>query len=369
MQKTNSAICASIFIVAALFSSNNSIAQYEFNHLVDLTHTSVKDQCMTGTCWSYSTCSFLESEAARISGHVVDISEMSSVRYTYPLKAEKYIRYHGKHQFGPGSLCHDVINAVSGWGICPEEEYTGLKEGETKHDHSALDSVLLATVEDILKKSSGTLDPNWVDNVNKILDEYLGELPKSFEYSGKLYTPESFRDYLGIDPSNYINLSSFTHHPFGASFILEVPDNFSHGEFLNLPIDDLQRAVEASVVNGFTVAWDADVSEKGFSFSNGMAILPEQSEMDKLWKEVVTEQKVTQHSRQIGFEDQTTTDDHLMHIVGLATDQTGAKYFIIKNSWGTGNKYGGFQYVSMPYFRAKTIAVLLHKDAIKRLMQ
>ena len=369
MQKTTRAICASILTVAALFSSNNTQAQYEFTPLVELTHTSVKDQCMTGTCWSYSTSSFLESEAARISGHVVDLSEMTSVRYTYPLKAEMYLRYQGKHQFGPGSLCHDVINAVKGWGLCPEEFYTGLKDGETKHDHMEMDSVLLATVEELLKKSSGKLDVKWIESVDKVLDVYIGELPKSFEYAGKSYTPASFRDHLGIDPTNYINLSSFTHHPFGSSFILEVPDNFSHGEFLNLPIDDLQRAVEAAVVSGYTVAWDADVSEKGFSFRNGVALLPDPSEMDKLWKEVVKEQKVTQKSRQIGFEDQTTTDDHLMHIVGLSTDQTGAKYFVIKNSWGTGNKYGGLQYVSMPYFRSKTISVMLHKDAINRLIK
>lgn len=369
MQKTNRAICASILTVAALFSSNNTQAQYEFTPLVELTHTSVKDQCRTGTCWSYSTSSFLESEAARISGHVVDISEMATVRYTYPLKAEKYLRYHGKHQFSPGSLCHDVINAASGWGICPEEYYTGLKDGQTKHDHMEMDSVLLATVEDLLKKPKGKLDVDWTRSVDKILNTYLGELPKTFKYEGATYTPLSFRDHLGIDPKNYVNLSSFTHHPFGSSFILEVPDNFSHGEFLNLPINDLQRMVEAAVVNGYTVAWDADVSEKGFSFKHGMAILPESSEMDKLWKEVVVEQKVTQQSRQVGFEDQTTTDDHLMHIVGLATDQTGAKYFVIKNSWGTGNKYGGLQYVSMPYFRSKTIAVMLHKEAISRLMK
>jgi len=369
MQKTTLSICASMLTVAVLFSSKYSQAQYEFTPLVEIAHTSVKDQCLTGTCWSYSTSSFLESEAARITGHIVDISEMATVRYTYPLKAEMYLRYHGNHQFGPGSLCHDVINAVSGWGICPEEYYTGLKEGETKHNHAELDSILLFTVKENLKKSSGKLDVNWTETVNNILNEYIGELPKSFDYEGATYTPISFRDHIGIDPKNYVSLSSFTHHPFGSSFVLEVPDNFSHGEFLNLPINDLQRMVEAAVVNGYSVAWDADVSEVGFSFKNGMAILPESSEMDKLWKEVVQEQKVTQQSRQVGFEDQTTTDDHLMHIVGMATDQTGAKYFVIKNSWGTGNKYGGFQYVSMPYFKSKTIAVMLHKEAISRMMK
>lgn len=369
MQKVTTLICASILTIAALFSFQEVYAQYEFNPLVELSHTSVKDQCQTGTCWSYSTSSFLESEAARISGHVVDLSEMATVRYTYPLKADMYIRYQGKHQFGPGSLCHDVINAVEGWGLCPQEVYTGLKNGATDHNHSDMDADLLATVQALAKKPSGKLDPSWRSNVDVILDSYIGELPKKFEYNGRSYTPESFRDHLGIDPDNYLNLSSFTHHPFGENFILEVPDNFSHGEFYNIPIDDLQRAVEAAVVNGYTVAWDADVSEKGFSFKHGVAILPKASEMDKLWKEVVEEQDVTQESRQVGFDNQSTTDDHLMHIIGLSTDQNGAKYFVIKNSWGTGNKYGGLQYVSMPYFRAKTISVLVHKDAVKRLLK
>ena len=369
MQKITTTICASILIIAPLFSFQEVYAQYEFNPLVELSHTSVKDQCQTGTCWSYSTSSFLESEAERISGHVVDLSEMATVRYTYPLKADMYIRYQGKHQFGPGSLCHDVINAVEGWGPCPQEVYTGLKNGATDHNHSDMDAALLATVQALAKKPSGKLDPSWRSTVDVILDSYIGELPTKFEYNGRSYTPESFRDHLGIDPDNYLNLSSFTHHPFGENFILEVPDNFSHGEFYNIPIDDLQRAVEAAVVNGYTVAWDADVSEKGFSFKHGVAILPKASEMDKLWKEVVEEQDVTQKSRQVGFDNQSTTDDHLMHIVGLSTDQNGAKYFVIKNSWGTGNKYGGLQYVSMPYFRAKTISVLVHKDAVKRLLK
>ncbi len=369
MQKTTIKICASLLTIGALFSSNNIEAQYEFTPLVELTHTSVKDQCRTGTCWSYSTSSFLESEAARISGHLVDISEMATVRYTYPLKADKYLRYQGKHQFSAGSLCHDVLNAVEGWGLCPQSEYSGLKNGETEHNHADLDAALLATVQALAKKPSGKLDPNWRAAVDGVLDSYLGELPTKFNYSGKSYTPESFAVFLGIDPDNYVSLTSFTHHPFGENFILEVPDNFSHGEFFNMPIEDLQRAVEAAIVNGYSVAWDADVSEKGFSFKNGMAILPKASEKENLWKEIVEEQEVTQESRQKDFDNQTTTDDHLMHIIGISTDQTGQKYFVIKNSWGTGNKYGGIQYVSMPYFRAKTIAVMVHRDAVKRMIR
>ena len=359
----------SILTLAFVAASAGAWGQYEFKTKVDITATEVKDQCRTGTCWSYSTSSFLESEAARISGHVVDLSEMVNVRYTYPLKAEKYLRYQGKYQFGPGSLCHDVMNAVAGWGMAPQSAYTGLAQGETEHNHADMDAALLATVEALVKKPSGKLSSNWRDLVDGILDTHIGALPSSFTYEGKEYTPEQFGEYLGIVPSDYINMTSFTHHPFGSSFILEVPDNFSQGEFYNVPIEDLQRAVETALVAGYTVAWDADVSEKGFSFKNGMAILPAEGEMDKMWKEIVVEQEVTQDSRQKGFEDQTTTDDHLMHITGMVTDQNGEKYFVIKNSWGTGNKYGGKQYISMAYFKAKTIAILVHKDAVKRIVR
>ncbi|HHZ96625.1 MAG TPA: aminopeptidase [Flavobacteriales bacterium] len=269
------------FLVLVFFSTSNAFAQdsesaafsYTFKPLVDNTATSVKNQCRTGTCWSYSMSSFLESEAARISGHVVDLSEMATVRYTYPLKAQMYLRMQGKYQFGAGSLSHDVLNAAAGWGLAPQEAFTGLQDGETVHNHGDMDAALLATVEALVKKPSGNLDPRWNETINGILDTYLGELPTSFEFEGKSYTPASFRDYLGIDPEAYINITSFTHHPFGKSFVLEVPDNFSRGEFYNVPIEDLQRAVEAAVVAGYTVAWDADVSEKGFSFRNGMALL------------------------------------------------------------------------------------------------
>jgi len=365
------------FLVLVFFSTSNAFAQdsesaafsYTFKPLVDNTATSIKNQCRTGTCWSYSMSSFLESEAARISGHVVDLSEMATVRYTYPLKAQMYLRMQGKYQFGAGSLSHDVLNAAAGWGLAPQEAFTGLQDGETVHNHGDMDAALLATVEALVKKPSGNLDPRWNETINGILDTYLGELPTSFEFEGKSYTPASFRDYLGIDPEAYINITSFTHHPFGKSFVLEVPDNFSRGEFYNVPIEDLQRAVEAAVVAGYTVAWDADVSEKGFSFRNGMALLPAKGEESNLWKEEVAEATVTQESRQKAFDNQTTTDDHLMHIVGLATDQSGAKYFVIKNSWGQGNEYGGRQYISMAYFQAKTIAILVHRDAVKRVLR
>jgi|TARA_B110000240_G_C13469927_1_gene440465 bleomycin hydrolase len=359
------------FYSAILFASISSYSAqdskdfgYTFTPRIELTETSVKSQDMTGTCWSYSASSFLESEAARISGHVVDLSEMATVRYTYPLKAAMYIRLQGKHQFSAGSLAHDVINAASGWGLVPQNVYTGLKEGETVHNHDAMDKALKAAVDTILTKPNGKIDPYWMKGIDEILDEHIGAVPRDFVYEGETYTPETFRNYLGIDPYSYINITSFTHHPFGESFILEIPDNFSRGEFFNVPIDEMQQLVQDALIAGYTVAWDADVSEKGFSFSHGVALLPAKGEEEKLWKEEVVEAVVTQESRQMGFEDQTTTDDHLMHITGLASDQSGNKYFIVKNSWGQNNPYGGHQYVSMAYFRAKTIAILVNNEAV-----
>ena len=359
--------------LAILFASISSYSAqdsqgfaYTFTPMIEVAETSVKSQGMTGTCWSYSASSFLESEAARISGHVVDLSEMATVRYTYPLKAQMYIRLQGKHQFSAGSLAHDVMNAAKGWGVVPQSVYTGLKKGEKVHNHDAMDKALKAAVDTILSKPSGKLDANWMVTIDEILDAHIGVAPVDFEYEGEMYTPESFRDYLGINPSSYINITSFTHHPFGKSFILEIPDNFSRGEFYNVPLDQMQRAVEGALAGGYTVAWDADVSEKGFSFTNGMALLPAEGEEGKLWKEEVLEAVVTQESRQKGFDDQTTTDDHLMHITGLAMDQSGNKYFVIKNSWGQDNLYGGHQYISMAYFRAKTIAVLVNNEAVVR---
>ena len=343
--------------------TSNEEGLYTFKTLADLTATSIKDQCRTGTCWSFSTTSFLESEAARLTGEVVDLSEMASVRYTYPLKAEMYLRHHGLHQFGPGSLCHDVLNAAADYGLVPEFAFPGLDDGEATFDHGELDAVLAAAVKAMSEQK--VLSNDWRDAVEGICDAYLGKLPSSFQFNGKTYTPESFRDQLGIDPKAYVSLTSFSHHEFGETFVLEVPDNFSRGHYLNLPIEDMTRLTRNAVMNGYTVAWDADVSEKGFSFRNGMALWPEDGEEAKLWQEVVTEAKVSQDSRQVGFENHTTTDDHLMHIVGLAQDQNGQEYFIIKNSWGEGNPYGGRQYVSMAYFKAKTIAVTMHQDAMK----
>lgn len=338
---------------------------YVFTEETNHGRSAVKDQCRTGTCWSYSTVSFLESEVLRMSGKSIDLSEMYNVRMTYPKKAEMFVRYQGKHQFGPGSLCHDVMRAVEAYGIVPESAYSGHPEGQPKHDHGELDAVLEAMVKAVVEHRTAASGKAWDAAVNGVLDAYLGAAPTQFVHEGQKYTPASFRDMLKINASDYANLTSFSHHPFYTEFILEVPDNFSQGRFYNLPIDELESVVLGALTSGYTVAWDADVSERGFSFREGMALMPgEDVKKEDLFKTYITEPKVTQESRQAGFDNFQTTDDHLMHITGLAKDQKGNRYFIVKNSWGSENPYGGYQYVSMAYFRAKTIAVMMHRQAM-----
>lgn len=360
-----------ILLLFAIILSFGVTAQeknvYQFTNKIELDATETKDQCRTGTCWSYSTVSFLESELIRMGKGEHNLSEMFNVRVTYPKKADKYVRYQGKYQFGPGSLCHDVINAMRDYGIVPDAVYSGLPEGEDEHNHGEMDAMLEAMLKAVVDKRTAAYGDQWRMAVEGVLDAYLGEVPESFEYQGKKYTPASLRDEMGLNADDYVSLTSFTHHPFYDEFILEVPDNFSQGLFYNVPIDMLENQVVAALEAGYTVAWDADVSERGFSFREGMAIIPPEGvSRDDLWKQTLREPVITQELRQEGFENYQTTDDHLMHITGMATDQNGKRYFIIKNSWGDGNKYGGKQYVSMSYFRMKTVSILLHKDALMK---
>lgn len=324
-----------------------------------------EDQCATGTCWSFATISFLESEIIRKGKMPIDLSEMYNVRYTYPDKAQSYIRYQGKQQFGPGGLSHDAITVMAEHGIVPEAAYPGLKPGRTEHDHGPLDAMLEGFVKTVLEKSLFKDGIEWFEAFNAILDQYLGKVPTSFMYEGKQYTPESFRDAMGLKAEDYVTITSFTHHPFYTKFALEVPDNWAKGQMYNLPLDEFQKTVDNAINGGYTLAWDADVSEKTFSFKNGLAIWPASNvNKDDYFKKAVSEVSVTQDLRQVGFEKQETTDDHLMHITGTAKDQNGNMYYSIKNSWGTENPYRGYQYISSAYFRMKTISVTVHKDAI-----
>lgn len=338
---------------------------YQFTTVKENAVVGVDNQCQTGTCWSFATMSFLESEIIRKGGKAVDLSEMINARLMYPKKADSYVRFQGKQQFSPGGMGHDVMIAVREYGIVPESAFTGFVNGQTEYNHKALDATLEAVVKAVLDSKLNESGNDWKNSVEGILDGAIGKLPTEFVHEGKKYTPASFRDAMKINADDYINLTSFTHHPFYRQFVLEVPDNWAKGSFYNLPLEELQQVMDNAIDNGYTVAWDADVSERGFSFKNGAAVLPaDEVTKEELWTKVVPEKTVDQEIRQKEFDNFKTTDDHLMHITGKAKDQNGTPYYIMKNSWGTGNLYKGYQYVSRNYFRMKTVSIIVHKDAI-----
>ncbi len=338
---------------------------YQFTATKIVKGLDVEDQCATGTCWSFATISFIETELMRKGKTPVDLSEMFNVRYTYPSKAESYVRFQGKQQFGPGGLSQDVIAVIKKYGMVPEAAYSGLPSSKKIHDHGALDAILEGTVKTVLDNKLNTTSDDWMIAINGILDAYLGAVPEQFEWNGKKYTPIQFRDEMGINADDYINLTSFSHHPYYSSFVLEVPDNWMKGDFYNVTIDELQQIADNAIENGYTIAWDADVSEQGFSFQNGIAIVPEDKVApEEIGKKIIAEKSIDQSLRQKAFDNFETTDDHLMHITGKAKDQNNNVYYITKNSWGKGNNFGGYQYVSASYFRYKTVSLVVHKDAI-----
>ncbi len=360
---------------------------YEFTTKKRIETTSVKDQHRSGTCWSFSAISFLESEMIRMGKEPVDLSEMWTIRHSYSDKAIKYVRFHGNLNFAGGGAFHDVTNVIKKYGIVPEEVYSGLNYGTEKHVHGEIDGVLKGYVDKVLKNRNRKLTPAWHDGFEGILDAYFGEIPEEFEFEGKTYTPKSFaKDVVGLNPDDYITLSSYTHHPFYSTFILEVPDNWAYEEVYNLPVDEMMETMDHAIENGYTIAWASDVSEKGFSWTNGVAIVPEDNfeaiddtEMAK-WSELSDnekqemlydfngpkpEKKITQEMRQEAFDNYTTTDDHGMHITGIAHDQNGTKYYIVKNSWDDKNHiYDGYFYASEAFVRYKTMDIMIHKDAL-----
>lgn len=357
-------------LIASLLIGTLSFAQkseYSFTKVIDLAPTPVESQGQTGTCWSFSTVSFLESEVKRITGKDINLSEMYAVRMTYPAKAYNYVYRQGKAQFGEGGLSHDVMNAVAKYGIMPIEAYLGTTNGNTGFDHSQLITNMTVKLDSIVKDPKSNLKPGWLADFNKMLDQNMGEVPRDFKYNGKTYTPESFTKELKIHPEDYITLTSFTHHPYYSKFILEIPDNFSNGSYYNLPLDEYIEVLNESLAKGFTVALDSDVSEKTFSAQYGMAIWPAEGQEENYFKVLLPEKWVTAEERQAAFEDYSTNDDHLMHITGMVKDQNGNQYYDVKNSWGTNNLgNGGHIYMSIPFFRMKSIAYTVHKDALPK---
>jgi len=361
-------IIASICLFISTYCINAQ--EYKFTPIVDIECSTVKSQGRTGTCWSFSTSSFLEAEIKRITGKDIDLSEMYTVRNTYPKKAWNYVMRQGKAQFSEGGLAHDVLNSVNDYGLVPESAYSGLAKGEEKHNHAEMVAVLKSMLDTYIKNPARSLSPKWKEAIEAVLDIYLGKNISEFPFEGKTYTPHSFKQELGINSNNYITLTSYKHQPFYSSFILNIPDNFSNGSMYNVPLDEFEQTIINALKNGYTVELDTDVSEQTFSSKNGVAIIPNNKEKAaESLLSVRPEMDITQEYRQQEFENYNTTDDHLMHITGLIKDQNGTIYFKTKNSWGNSGdriKYGGYVYMSSAFIRLKAISVTIHKDALAK---
>ncbi|AEE20140.1 C1 family peptidase [Dokdonia sp. 4H-3-7-5] len=368
MKKVVLSVMVVFAFAKAYYAQEVTTAPYIFTDTIDLQATAVISQGVTGTCWSFSTSSFLESEILRLTGKNVDLSEMYTVRNIYPEKADNYIMRQGGAQFSEGGLAHDVLHSVTNYGLVPDAAYTGLADTKETHNHAEMVAVLHAMLDTYVDNPGRTLSKKWKEAVNKVLDVYLGENLATFNYNGKTYSPKEFAREMKVNPENYVTLTSFTYHPFYTSFILNIPDNFSNGSMYNLPLDEFISNIDHALDNGFTVTLDCDVSELTFSSKHGVAVIPSHDENKRiavLGPEL--EKTISQEYRQEEFENYNTTDDHLMHITGKATDQNGTVYYKVKNSWGTDpakTTYDGYVYMSVAYMRLKAISVLLHKEGL-----
>lgn len=347
-----------------IFALTSLQAQYEFKDDINIPCTNVKNQQASGTCWSFATTSYLESEVIRITGKYVDLSEMYNVHMAYLDKARNYVLRQGTANFGEGGLSHDVLRNVEQHGLVPQSAYTGLTMGDSVFDHSELSAGMKGYLDAVIK--DGHPSQHWPTAVEGILDAYMGPVPTSFTYENKTYDPRSFADFLGINSKNYISFTSFNHHPFQQYFILEVPDNYMSGSYFNVPIDDLVIIIDYALEHGYSVLWDGDVGEKGFSQKEGVAVLPVNPANDSVFVKPGKEITVTQENRQAAFESYRTTEDHLMQITGRAKDQNGEIYYLIKNSWGERGEYKGFLYMSINYLRMKTISITVNRDGVPK---
>jgi bleomycin hydrolase len=357
--------------------------------------TPVKNQARSSTCWSYSALSFFESELLRMGKPEYDLSEMWIVRHTYPAKAEKYMRLHGSLELSAGGSFEDVLWVMRNYGIVPQDVYQGLNYGEDKNVHGELDASTRAYTDAIMRtadRSGSTgLTTAWLTGFEGIMDAYLGKRPERFNYNGREYTPKSFMQSLDLNMDDYVSITSYTHHPFYEPFVLEIPDNWIWGLSYNVPMKEMLEIINNALNNGYSVAWAADVSERGFAYRKGVAVVPvtdidEMSDSDKArWIGVsekdretqimnldkpVAERQITQEIRQAAFDNFQTTDDHGMHITGIAKDQNGKTFYKVKNSWGVDDsKYDGYFYTSEAYFLYKTMSIMVHKNSIPAAIQ
>lgn len=373
-------------ISAADSAANDSTKGFKFTDVKVLRTTPVKDQNKSGTCWCFAGNSFFEDEVLRQKDSEVDLSEMYVVRQCYLDKADRYVRMGGATNFSPGGSILDVPYVWRNYGAMPEEAYRGLGYGEEKHVHGELQAVLSAYLDGIVSKPNKRLSTAWRKGFEAILDAYLGPVPATFTVDGKTYTPDSYAKSLSLDMDQYVPITSFTHHPVHQPFVLEVADNWLWAPYYNVTLDELKQIVDTSLDRGYTLVWAADVSEGGFKWNDGFAVLPKEKTASDLegtelarWVKLsdkdreaerykldgpVEELEVTPESRQEMFDRFETTDDHGMVIIGKAIDQEGNKYYKVKNSWDTNQVYDGFFYVSEPYFLAKTLSILVNKEAL-----
>ena len=353
--------------------------------------TGSKNQNNSGTCWAYSSYAFLESEILKKHPEMkdIDLCESFLVSNTYMDRADRHIRTHGDASFSQGGSFYDAIYGLKHKGLMPEGAmpYPMLPYGDSLYNFTSFFPPMEAYVSAIAKSDAKRINPMWKKSVQGMINDYFGEAPAEFTYKGKTYTPQSFAKYVGLDADDYVSLTSYTHHPFYESFILEIQDNWRWASSYNLPLDEFMQVMEEAVRNGYTFAWGADVSEDGFSRRTGknrcVATVPatkqtagvgsDQSRWtgEKAGAKIAQadnagELEITQEMRQKGYDNWETTDDHGMQIYGIAKDQDGKEYFMMKNSWGNYGPYDGFWYVSKPYVAYKTMNIIINKNAVPK---
>ncbi len=353
-------------------ASDKSKDNFQFTDIINIPNTSVKAQGSSGTCWSYSANSFLESEMIKAGKKPVELSQLFSARNAYVEKGRNYVRMHGALSLGEGGAFHDVINMYEKYGAVPQSVYTGLNYGTDKNKLAEMSALSEAVLQAVVKNPNGELTPNWEKAYASVIDSYLGNVPKQFDYNGKKYTPETFAsEIVGINADDYVEITSLQEYPYYSKFVFMVPDNWAFDQVYNVKINDLTDIIDYALKNGYTVAWAGDVTEKGFSWKNGIAFVPEKPVDTMTSEEKITlfdgpkkEMIITEENRQKAFDNYNTTDDHGMHIVGLTKDQNGKEYYIVKNSWGTVNDYKGYLYMTKAFVQYKTTAIMLNKKAL-----
>jgi bleomycin hydrolase len=369
---------ATCFIALLLGVSSVAFAQenkeekepvYQFKETVNVPHTAVDNQGSSGTCWCFAGIGFVEAEILRMYGKEFNLSEMFTVRQAWTEKVAKFVRMHGGSSLSQGGEVCDVLYMINKYGMMPEADYSGKVIGEERHMHSEMNEVIASVARAIVKNGNKKISPAGPKAVQGVLDAYLGDVPEDFVMDGKKYTPKSFAEAYPINPTDYIEICSFTSDPYYKPCMVEIPDNWTWTPAYNMPLDELMQAVDYALEHGYTLGWAQDVSNPGFSRKEGVGIVPEDPKDPKLWEEIVAEKQVTDEIHQTAYDNWDAGDDHSMLVVGIAKDQNGTKYYKIKNSWGEAGPHKGYWYCSEQYLRQYTIFFTLHKDALSKSMK